>query len=203
MFGNFSPNWAASASCANSLPAHPRITLGSCVCAQPGRCSHSDVTLTDSSPDNSIHAPPASCQSRRPSWGYWRSCQLVWDVSVKAHPLCHSISPPGQPDVRLLSSFYLSFPSISFSFFPSRSVCLLPASHQGYDSPLIPDPITDSLDTHLSSSNPQVFVMECFTNTSAGDSDLLYMLFLHHSFVSQTTLSSLAPPFRLSSFFPP
>lgn len=54
-----------------------------------------------------------------------------------------------------LSTFFL--PSISFSFFLSQSVCLLPASHQGCDSPLIPDPITESLDTHLSSSNPQVF----------------------------------------------
>lgn len=88
---------------AKSLPAHPEITLGSCVPVQPGPSNHSDVTLTDSRPDNSIHAPPASCQSGRPSWGYWRSCQPVWDVSVKAHPLCHSVSLPGQPDIRLLS----------------------------------------------------------------------------------------------------
>lgn len=78
----------------------------------------SNVTLTDSRPDNSIHAPPASCQSGRPSWGYWRSCQPVWDVSVKAHPLCHSVSLPGQSDVRLLSPFHLSFPSISCFFLP-------------------------------------------------------------------------------------
>lgn len=74
--------------CAKSLAVHPEITLGSC---EP--CSHSDVTLTDSQPDNSIHAPPASCQSGRPSWGYWRSCQAVWDVSVKAHPHGHSVFP--------------------------------------------------------------------------------------------------------------
>lgn len=155
--------------------------------AQPGPCSHSDVTLTDSPPDNSIHAPPASCQSQRPSWGYWRSCQPVWDVSVKAHPLCHSVSRPGQPDVRLLSSFHLSFLSTSVSFFLWQSVCLLSASHQGYDSPLIPDPITDFLDTHLSSLNPLVFVMECFTNTST---DLIYMFLCLQPF--------FMPPYFLS-----
>lgn len=122
MYGNFSMIWAASASRAKSLPVHPEITLGSCVPVQPGPCSHSDVTLTDSRPDNSIHAPPASCQSGRPSRGYWRSCQPVWDVSVKAHPLCHSVSLPGQSDIRLLSPFH---PSISFSFF--HSVCPSPA----------------------------------------------------------------------------
>lgn len=175
MYGDFSVIWAASASRAKSPPVYPEITLGSCVPVQPGPRSHSDVTLTDSRPDNSIHAPPASCQSGRPSWGYWRSCQPVWDVSVKAHPLCHSVSLPGQSDIRLLSSFHPSFPSISFSFFYSLSVCLLPVSHQRHGSPLIPDPITDSLGTHLSSSNPLVFVMECFTNTSAGDSGSVYM----------------------------
>lgn len=118
MYGNFSMIWAASASRAKRLPVHPEITLGSCVPVQPGPCSHSDVTLTDSRPDNSIHAPPASCQSGRPSWGYWRSCQPVWDVSVKAHPLCHSVSLPGQSDICLLSPFHLSFPSISCCFLP-------------------------------------------------------------------------------------
>lgn len=117
---------AASASRANSLPVHPEITLGSCVPVQPGPCSHSDVTLTDSQPDNSIHAPPASCQSGRPSWGYWRSCQPVWDVSVKAHPLCHSVSLPGQSDIRLLSSFRPSLPFHLFLFLP-LSVRLSPA----------------------------------------------------------------------------
>lgn len=122
LYGNFSMIWAASASRAKSLPAHPEITLGSCVPVQPGPCSHSDVTLTDSRPDNSIHAPPASCQSGRPSWGYWRSCQPVWDVSVKAHPLCHSVSLPRQSDIRLLSPFHPSFPSLSIS------CCFLPLS---------------------------------------------------------------------------
>lgn len=117
---------AARASCANSLPVRPEITLGSCVPVQPGPCSHSDVTLTDSRPDNSIHAPPASCQSGRPSWGYWRSCQPVWDVSVKAHPLCHAASLPGQSDIRLLSSFYPFFPFHLFLFL-LLSVCLSPA----------------------------------------------------------------------------
>lgn len=189
MYGNFSMIWASSASCANSLPVHPEITLGSCVPVQPGPCSHSDVTLTDSRPDNSIHAPPASCQSGRPSWGYWRSCQPVWDVSVKAHPLCHSVSLPGQSDIRLLSSFHPSFSSTSF--FRSLSVCLLPVSHQRHGSPLIPDPITDSLGTHLSSSNPLVFVMECFTNTSAGDSGSIYMWFLSLPLVFVCTPSVL------------
>lgn len=180
MYDNFSMIWiwAPSASCASSLPVHPEITLGSCVPVQPGPCSHSDVTLTDSRPDNSIHAPPASCQSAQPSWGYWRSCQPVWDVSVKAHPLCHSVSLPGQSDIRLLSSFHPSFLSVSFSFFHSLFVCLLSVSHQRHGSPLIPDPITDSLGTHLSSSNSLVFVMECSTNTSAGDSGLMYIWFL-------------------------
>lgn len=122
LYGNFSMIWAASASRAKSLPAHPEITLGSCVPVQPGPCSHSDVTLTDSRPDNSIHAPPASCQSGRPSWGYWRSCQPVWDVSVKAHPLCHSVSLPRKSDIRLLSPFHPSFPSLSIS------CCFLPLS---------------------------------------------------------------------------
>lgn len=117
---SFSMIWAASASRAKSPPVHPEITLGSCVPVQPGPYSHSDVTLTDSRPDNSIHAPPASCQSGWPSWGYWRSCQPVWDVSVKAHPLCHSVSLPGQSDIRLLSPFHL------FLFLP-LSVCPSPA----------------------------------------------------------------------------
>lgn len=201
MYGNFSMMCAASASRASSLPVHPKITLGSCVPAQPGPCSHSDVTLTDSPPDNSIHAPPASCQSQRPSWGYWRSCQPVWDVSVKAHPLCHSVSLPGQPDVRLLSSFHLSFLSTSISFFLWQSVCLLPGSHQGYDSPLIPDPITDSLDTHLSSLHPLVFVMECFTNTST---DLIYMfLFLSPVSVLLNATMLFLLPLRFSHCHPP
>lgn len=191
MYGNFSMIWAASASRAKSLPVHPEITLGSCVPVQPRPCSHSDVTLTDSRPDNSIHAPPASCQSGRPSRGYWRSCQPVWDVSVKAHPLCHSVSLPGQSDIRLLSPFHPSFPSISFSFFHSLSVRLLPVFLQRHGSPLIPDPITDSLGTHLSSSNPLVFVMECFTNTSAGDSGLIYMWFLSLLLVFVCTPSAL------------
>lgn len=102
-------------------------------------------------------------------------------MSVKAHPLCHSVSLPGQSDIRLLSPPlppFLPFPSISFSFFRSLSVRLLPVFLQRHGSPLIPDPITDSLGTHLSSSNPLVFVMECFANTSAGDSGPIYMWFL-------------------------
>lgn len=125
VYGNFSMIWAASASSAKSLRVHPEITLGSCVPVQPGPCSHSDVTLTDSRPDNSIHAPPASCQSGRPSWGYWRSCQPVWDVSVKAHPLCHSVSLPGQSDIRLLSPFHPSLRLHLFLFTPCLSVSFL------------------------------------------------------------------------------
>lgn len=192
MYDNFSMiwMWAASASRASSPPAHPEITLGSCAPVQPGPRSHSDVTLTDSRPDNSIHAPPASCQSGRPSWGYWRSCQPVWDVSVKAHPLCHSVSLPGQSDIRLLSSFHPTFAFSRFLFLP-LSVCLLSVSHQRHGSPLIPDPITDSLGTHLSSSNSVVVVMECFTSTSAGGSGLIYMLFLELLLVFVCTLSVL------------
>lgn len=72
-------------------------------------------------------------------------------------------------------------PSVSFCFFFSPSFCLSVSClfpHQRHCSPLIPDPITDSLGTHLSSSNPPLFVIECFTNTSAGDSGLIHMWFL-------------------------
>ena len=203
VYGNFSMIWAASASRAKSLRVHPEITLGSCVPVQPGPCSHSDVTLTDSRPDNSIHAPPASCQSGRPSWGYWRSCQPVWDVSVKAHPLCHSVSLPGQSDIRLLSPFHPSLRLHLFSFH-SLSVRLLPVFLQRHGSPLIPDPITDSLGTHLSSSDPQVFVMECFTNTCAGDSGLIYMWYncSLYLFVPPSALNTtVTNPFLFVSLF--
>lgn len=104
---------------------HPEITLDSCVPVQLGLCNFSDVTLTDSQSDNSIHAPPASRQSGQPSWGYWQSCQPVWDVSVKAHPVCHSVSLPGHCGIRLLFPFHPSFPPISFSLFHSLYVSCL------------------------------------------------------------------------------
>lgn len=74
-----------------------------------------------------------------------------------------------------------TLPSLSLS--STLSVRLLPVFLQRHYSPLIPDPITDSLGTHLSSSNPLVFVMECFTNTSAGDSGLIYMWFFYRCFL--------------------
>lgn len=49
---------------------------------------------------------------------------------------------------------------------------------QRHGGPLIPDTITDSWGPHLSSSGPQVSVMECFTPAPAGDSGLIYMWFL-------------------------
>lgn len=47
-----------------------------------------------------------------------------------------------------------------------------------HGGPLIPDTITDSWGPHLSSSGPQVPVMECFTRAPAGDLGLIYMWFL-------------------------
>lgn len=72
-------------------------------------------------------------------------------------------------------SIFLSLPSLVAFFHQVRRLLVFLQRH---GSPLIPDPITDSLGAHLSSSDPQVFVMECFTNTSAGDSGLICMWFL-------------------------
>ena len=96
-----------------------------------------------------------------------------------------------------------TLPSISFPFFHSLSVRLLPVFLQRHGSPLIPDPITDSLGTHLSSSDPLVFVMECFTNTSAGDSGLIYMWFLSLLLVFVCSPSALNATNPLSPLFLP
>lgn len=113
IYGNFAMIWSASSPSVPKVCMCTRRSPWTAVPVQPGPCSCGDLTLTDSRPDNSIHAPPASCQSKRPSRGYWRSCRPVWDVSVKAHPLCHRFSLHGRSAVRLPSVFQRSLSSFS------------------------------------------------------------------------------------------
>ena len=72
--------------------------------------------------------------------------------------------------------YHQSFSAPSLLSLPVSIACLFFLQRLG--SPLIPDTITDSWGPHLSSSGPQVPVMECFTRAPAGDSGLIYMWFL-------------------------
>lgn len=97
---------------------------------------------------------------------------VLTELSACGRHVCQS-----PPTVSLCLVSYSPSSSLPPLLSPFKSfICLffLPR----YSGPLITDTIADSLGAHLSSSDPQVFVIDCFTYTPAGDSGLLYVWFL-------------------------
>lgn len=166
IYGNIGMIWGASSPCAKRMHVYPEITLNSCACSARALVAVAiwlwlTVVLTTLFMRHLL----AVNQSGHPGAidGAVGLCE-----TCLSEPTHRSAAPP------LLRHQSFSAPSL-LSLRHSVACLLFLQRHGG---PLIPDTITDSLGPHLSSSGPQVPVMECFTRAPAGDWGLIYMWFL-------------------------